>query len=1622
MKNTNTIVNQKISTKSIVQNSIAQKAILQNSTQYYLLIVQANQQKRIPINKSTLIQTSANSKYYVVDENGNLVEGVRFERMGERMQVHLPSETAPQMALEPNQSYAQMPTENAISGITSVPSASTVPNAVSGAVLAAKTFSPVWLAGIGALSAGALFINKQLQQHKTSGNSDAQEINSTTTHNTDTNNNHASDATANNANAQTGNLQNPSSQDNGSQDNSNQNTANQNSSSQNVGNQSTNTSNPNTQNNNPTQNNNANNANTKPNNAQSEKPIITLEKITGDNIISKNESNTPAITITGDIKNAQDGDSVHLKIGDIDTKVVVQDGKFSLVLDGKTLAVHKSIHAQIVRNGEIIEQIVHNYEVQKDDTQIIFAPIAGDNIINLQESTQNISVSGKAIGAQDGDNVVISCHCPSCTGVQWVDITTQVKDGNFSVDVAGDILAKANIIKATLGDTSATQTYEVDIAPPKPSLVYDAIGNDGVINQSHSAITLRGRVINLGEHETVAVKVRVGAHEYTPQLQAGYYQVDIPATHFAPATQTANSTQVVWELTAQDKAGNLSITPQIQHYIYDVDIATPSFAIDKPKVVNAKSDALYLTGTLSLATEIVSAKVVVDIDGTPYDAKVSDSGDTWSLVVPISRIGRQGDLAIHATLSVQDTAGNHKSVQAQTSVLVDTVAPTLQINLDEIAQVSDAPSNQDKVTIKGMVAGDILPTDQVQISVAGKNFNADIDKTGAFSVQIERALLLQNANKSVVATITSQDSAGNISTKSASVRYEVGSQEFALHKIANDDIISAIEAKQDSVLITGTAGASTETVWVQVGEHRHDAIVQDGIFSVAVPTYELINNPSAKVSAYMGDKVSTRTYHVNELAAAQIYISDIDTVVPSNAVSLTGKVDLTQGLLGKYQNKSLVRSIQVRIGDKEYMAGLDDSQHFSLSFSKKEWQSMAGQEIHFSLPKNAYSIYNLQRGQYDDSPMRLSSEYAQLEDQRYFHLDNTNLVQDGRVVAVQDEMSHVRGVVHGTAQIGDTVVVKVGDSEYSTKVVQSNGELVFGADVASQALAQASNVQATLYANNAQKAVSLNYSLIPNANLDGTFKVEHPLAGAINIAHDERAPYFIRALTFYLQEGHLRKQEVGQRETAQLTYRFNKTIGSEESFDQINREATRKAIKMIESYANINFTEVGEDDPANIGYAMSHNTSPRQNGFASYGGSVWLSASHYQSGGKDLTGRLGYMTVVHETMHSLGAKHPFEGPDSAVLPKQEDDKTVSFMNYSYRYFDNKAEITPYDMAYLHYRYGVNPKARTQDDTYYFKPYNLHTVDGDVYIWDGGGVDTFDATDQTQGVHVNLTPGSWIYSGKKSERFLIQDVQHFDKNTFFAADRYRDLSKVNLGEKIVTHTKGQAFIGYGTQIERLLGSKHDDTLTGNNINNAIYGNAGDDTIDGGAGDDYIDGGKGIDSMAGGTGDDIFIVDDVKDSILEHNDGGNDSVYSYVDYVLPEFVESINLVGVAKNATGNSDNNALVGNALANYLDGGAGDDIINGGGGSDVLVGGAGNDTFVFSDLLEGTVDTILDFNVREDKIALLGHMFASLDDVKAHVHYDNTTGYLTYDKDGASVHFATLQAGLDSSLIVYQII
>ena len=84
----------------------------------------------------------------------------------------------------------------------------------------------------------------------------------------------------------------------------------------------------------------------------------------------------------------------------------------------------------------------------------------------------------------------------------------------------------------------------------------------------------------------------------------------------------------------------------------------------------------------------------------------------------------------------------------------------------------------------------------------------------------------------------------------------------------------------------------------------------------------------------------------------------------------------------------------------------------------------------------------------------------------------------------------------------------------------------------------------------------------------------------------------------------------------------------------------------------------------------------------------------------------------------------------------------------------------------------------------------------------------------------------------------------------------------------------------TSIERVHGSRDDDTLRGdakNNIlrgdegNDALYGLAGNDRIEGGADDDRIEGGAGNDDLYGGEGDDLFILGAGDDSIGDFDAG-------------------------------------------------------------------------------------------------------------------------------------------------------
>lgn len=147
-------------------------------------------------------------------------------------------------------------------------------------------------------------------------------------------------------------------------------------------------------------------------------------------------------------------------------------------------------------------------------------------------------------------------------------------------------------------------------------------------------------------------------------------------------------------------------------------------------------------------------------------------------------------------------------------------------------------------------------------------------------------------------------------------------------------------------------------------------------------------------------------------------------------------------------------------------------------------------------------------------------------------------------------------------------------------------------------------------------------------------------------------------------------------------------------------------------------------------------------------------------------------------------------------------------------------------------------------------------------------------------------------------------------------------------------------------DRVYGSNSADVIYGEAGNDVLYGNGGDDHLFGGFGNDQLNGGIGADLMVGGDGNDTYDVDNALDVVIELAGEGNDTVYARLNYVLPEHIETLELLGTGHiDGFGNDQDNKIYGNTGNNILNGGKGNDYLKGGAGTDLLVGGEGNDKF-----------------------------------------------------------------------------
>ncbi len=437
-------------------------------------------------------------------------------------------------------------------------------------------------------------------------------------------------------------------------------------------------------------------------------------------------------------------------------------------------------------------------------------------------------------------------------------------------------------------------------------------------------------------------------------------------------------------------------------------------------------------------------------------------------------------------------------------------------------------------------------------------------------------------------------------------------------------------------------------------------------------------------------------------------------------------------------------------------------------------------------------------------------------------------------------------------------------------------------------------------------------------------------------------------------------------------------------FNATQQAVTRASLVQFAAVSGLTFSErTGADqgsadmrfalsDNPNTAYAYLPNANP-------VGGDVWFhngtpSWSQTPIYATPTLGNYAYHTFLHEIGHALGLKHGHEGggAGNVAMPTALDSMEYSVMTYrSYvggnangytnEGFGYAQSLMMYDIAAIQTMYGADTTTNATNTVYTFS-----TATGEMSvngvgtgtpganrvfrtIWDGKGTDTYDLSNYTTKLSIDLTPGGYsdldidgtfqqvLLGSGKYARGHVFNALLFGGNIGSLIENAKggsndDTILGNVGKNLLEGMAGSDTISGGKGIDTLKGGEGNDTLRGDEDADIIHGDGGMDTLHGGLGADKIQGGLGDDLIYGGADGDTIYGDDGSDTL--NGEAGNDKIYggAGTDYIV-----------------GGDGNDMLDGEADTDELIGGAGNDILSGGAGTDALRGGIGNDSLLGGD-------------------------------------------------------------------------
>ena len=363
---------------------------------------------------------------------------------------------------------------------------------------------------------------------------------------------------------------------------------------------------------------------------------------------------------------------------------------------------------------------------------------------------------------------------------------------------------------------------------------------------------------------------------------------------------------------------------------------------------------------------------------------------------------------------------------------------------------------------------------------------------------------------------------------------------------------------------------------------------------------------------------------------------------------------------------------------------------------------------------------------------------------------------------------------------------------------------------------------------------------------------------------------------------------------------------------EAQKDAVRRVFDEISSFTGLDFVEVTETsaNEADLRFAQELGlggayaylpTTASQGGDAFFG-----------SGTADpQIGNEAYLYFSHEIGHAMGLEHGHEYPEFVATGLDSQEYTVvtytdyvgdeDTFSYDSGLVDWAQSYQQLDIAAMQFLYGANFSSSGEvwsGDTVY--TFDQDTGEMSINgmgqgtpagnrifrtIWDGHGEDTYDLSNYTTDLVIDLRPGEWSTFSTAQladlDRFSTDPARIARGNVANARLYEGDTRSLvenaigGVGDDEITGNQARNWLTGNQGADALWGGANRDTLSGGNDRDWLYGEDGrdrlrgqngDDRLDGGAEDDVLIGGAGFDQMTGGTGADSFRFRDVEDSPL------------------------------------------------------------------------------------------------------------------------------------------------------------